>query len=145
MILDASALLDAVDSGRPERAAALRDVQARHPCRAPALLAWELGNVIHRKHPDAFGPPERREALLELLLEGVDIVPSDAGGRARGAALVAATGLTFYDAAYLALAIDAPRPVLVSQDRRLVAAARERGADAMGLEEAGRAAREGRL
>ena len=148
VVLDASALLDAADARRPDLAEALRDVQARHRCVAPGLLAWELGNVVHRKHPDAFGPPERRQALVELLLEGVETRPSSRDARGRCGDLVAQTGLTFYDAAYLDLGLageGAARAVLVTQDRRLLAAARERGGAAYSLEEAGRAAREGRL
>lgn len=143
IVLDASALLDGADASRPEAAETLRDLQARHPCRAPALLAWELGNVIHRKHPDVFGP--RRVELVEVLLDGVDLESSDEPSRARCATLVAETPLTFYDAAYLDLALSVPSGVLVSQDRRLVSVARERGASAYTLDEAARAMKAGEL
>lgn len=143
VVLDASALLDGVDARRPEWGEAVRDLQARHPCLAPALLAWELGNVIHRKHPDVFGPA--RAQLLEVLLEGVGLVEPDAASRRRCGELVAASGLTFYDAAYLDLAASEAGGVLVSQDRRLVAAARERGGAAYTLDEAARALKAGEL
>ena len=141
LVLDASALLDGVDASRPEWAETMRDLQARYACRAPALLAWELGNVVHRKHPDVFGP--KRVELVEVLLDGVDLVPSDAASRARCAELVASTGLTFYDAAYLDLAREGA--ALVSQDRRLVSVARERGGAAYTLDEAARALKSGEL
>lgn len=143
VVLDASALLDGVDRDHPEWAEAVRDLQARHPCRAPALLAWELGNVVHRKHPQTFGPD--RAGLVEVLLDGVDLVPSDAPARRRCGDLVAATGLTFYDASYLDLALAEPGGVLVSQDRRLVQAARDKGGRAYTLDEAARAMKAGEL
>ena len=143
LILDASALLDGVDASRPEWGETVRDLLARHPCAAPALLAWELGNVVHRKHPEVFGP--RRAETLETLLECVDLVPSGAEARRRCGDLVAATGLTFYDAAYLDLARSASEGGLVSQDRRLLAAAREQGVRAWSLDEAARALKSGEL
>ena len=143
VVLDASALLDGADAARPEWGVAVRDLQARHPCAAPALLAWELGNVVHRKHAKAFAP--RGVDLVEVLLEEVDLVPSDAASRRRCGDLVAATGLTFYDASYLDLALATPGAVLVSQDRRLVAAARERGGRAYLLDEAAHAMASGEL
>lgn len=143
VVLDASALLDGADARHPERGETVRDLQARFRCLAPALLAWEVGNVVHRKHPDAFGTtPAARAAFVETLLEGVDLVPSDGAARARCGALVAELGLTFYDAAYLELAM-ARGGVLVTQDRRLLQWARERGARAFDLEGAARAMKDG--
>lgn len=143
VVLDASALLDGADPRQPDRGETVRELMSRHRCMAPALLAWEIGNVVHRKHPDAFGPtPAARVAFVDTLLDGVELAPSDEAARGRCGVLVAESGLTFYDAAYLDLAM-ARGGVLVTQDRRLSAWARQRGARAYDLEGAARALKDG--
>jgi predicted nucleic acid-binding protein len=58
---------------------------------------------------------------------------------------VAATGLTFYDASYLDLALSGGEGVLVTQDWRLAQVAREKGGRAFTLDEAARAMKAGEL
>lgn len=127
LVLDASALLDAADADVEGADEALIGLRERAPAMAPSNLASELGNVIHRKRPRAFGAsPRERVERLELLLEGIALAPSDPGSRASSAALVASLGLTFYDAEYLELAARAPGTLLVTQDAGLLRAARLR-------------------
>lgn len=88
------------------------------PLLAPTLLPYELGNVLLREFKG-----ERRKwdpALTEILL-GVSLeLPSFAR------VFLAAEGLTFYDAAYLALAQERGA-TLVSYDRDLLARAAKAG------------------
>lgn len=102
-VIDASALLDAALVDRPEWAVAVDDAR-RAGLHAPSILASEVANVIHCKRPDEFGPtPDARCAAVELLLAQASLAASDGPHRAAAAA-IAAAGLSFYDAEYVALA-----------------------------------------
>ena len=117
--MDASALLASATADRPEWAVALADLNRRGPLRAPARLASEAGNVIHRKRPAGLGADRaERGLILERLLAPVDLVPTEAGLRRHAGELAEAHGLSFYDAEYLALA-KRDEAALVTQDGKL--------------------------
>lgn len=139
VVVDTSALIDSADVDHPAWTQALFRLQATHGIQAPALVASEAGNVVHRKHPGVFGDDTAERAdFLDLLLDGVVLVPvaADANARRRCAEIVQATGLTFYDAEFLELAERSDDGVLVSHDGPLLDAARDRlgGDRAMGLD-----------
>lgn len=122
VVLDASAVIDAASPG--PRFDLLTRLHERFAPAAPMLLAWELGNVAHGRNARAFGSDARnRSDAIELMLAGIELVPSDAASRAACGALSARHGLTFYDAAYLELASRDDESVLVAQDAKLLRAA----------------------
>lgn len=137
VVIDASAVIDAATVG--PRFDALTRLQERFATMAPALLAWELGNVVHGRKGAAFGAtPARRSKALELMLAGIDLAPSDEASRQACGKLAARHALTFYDASYLELVQREEGSVLVTQDQALLAAAvrtvgRERATDLDGI------------
>lgn len=121
LVLDASARIDTL--GHVDVAAHLF---AEYDVCAPTLLRWEVGNVVHGRNAAAFGDAKTRRAIVATLLKPVRLV--DQAGREDAIAdLLQKHGLTFYDAAYLQLALDEEAP-LVTQDRKL----REAAAKALG-------------
>lgn len=113
LVIDASALIDT--SGNPPLA---RHLVASYDLCAPTLIRWEIGNVVHGKAPARFGEPEKRRRLVHILLSPVRVV--DQGTRLEAIAdLVDRHGLTFYDAAYLQLALDEDAGLL-SEDKPLL-------------------------
>jgi predicted nucleic acid-binding protein len=127
-VLDASAVLDAATPG--PRFDLMTRLHERLGAEAPALLAWELGSVVHGRKGRVFGSGLRKRAdNLEMMLGGIDLVTTDEAGRRQAAALAARHGLTFYDASYLEVAARREGRCLVTQDAALlVAGARELGA-----------------
>ena len=85
---------------------------------APHLLRYELGNLLARKaRSDPSLLPDRRGKLLEVAFVGIQF--------ADAASIEAfAPPLSFYDAAYVALA-HSLKATLVSYDDRMLAAARK--------------------
>lgn len=127
VVVDTSALLDAADSTRPPWGEALTTLMGERGAVAPELLAYEAGNVVHRKHPRAFGETARERAVvLEVLLEGVERVPSTEDSRTRSARIAEETGLTFYDAAFVDLAEEREGSLLLTQDEKLAAVGKDR-------------------
>lgn len=125
IVIDTSALIDATDAAHPGWAFALTRLHATHPVRAPVLLASEAGNVVHRKHPEIFGPsPVERAAFLEAILDGIDLSPQDPEARARCGAISAALRISFYDAEFVELAQREEGALLVTHDGPLLEAAR---------------------
>lgn len=123
LVMDASTVIDTLQN--PPLA---QHLVAHHDLCAPALVRWEVGNVVHVKAPDAFGPSEQRKRIVALLLSPIRVV--DQAARLDAIAdLAESHGLTFYDAAYLQLAIDEGADLL-SQDKALLkAASKELGAE----------------
>ncbi|MBI2077125.1 MAG: type II toxin-antitoxin system VapC family toxin [Euryarchaeota archaeon] len=107
MIIDSSALLLAVgppDSHAGERLSAiLTRVMRVRGLAAPAVLPFEVGHVVHRKRRQHFGTSmAERQALVGRLVGPVEMVPMDADlARATGY-LSESSGISFYDASYLA-------------------------------------------
>lgn len=123
VIVDASAVIDAATPG--SRFEAFTAMQERFASRAPALLAWEVGNVVHGRKARSYGAtPARRNQALELMLAGFELVATDEEGRARCGKLAARHALTFYDASYLELAARNDVDLLLTQDAALLQAAR---------------------
>lgn len=140
MVVDTSAVVDAVDARFPDRGEAFRYLQGSFPTQAPPLLAAEAGNVVHAKHPDAFGDTaSERAAVVEELLAGIEIVETPRRSRERCGELVEEAGLTFYDAQFLELAERDDRSLLLTQDADLLDVAKDLLGDerATDLDEAG--------
>lgn len=120
VVVDTSALIDAADANRPAWGETVTRLMGERGAIAPELVAYEAGNVVHGKHPEAFGEtPQERAVILELLLEGVERIPSTEDVRTRCARLVDETDLTFYDAAFLDLAESTEGSLLLTQDETL--------------------------
>lgn len=140
LVMDASARIDTL--GHVDLAAHLF---AEYDVCAPTLMRWEVGNVVHGRNAAAFGDPKTRRAVVTTLLRPMRLV--DQAGREDAIAdLVQKHGLTFYDAAYLQLALD-EEAGLVTEDKKL----HEAAAKALGparvwtLENADRAVKDGVL
>lgn len=126
VVVDTSALLDAIDASHPEWSEAFAYLQGAYPFQAPRLIGSEAGNVVHAKHPDVFGSAVgERVRVLEDLLEGVEPVDPTPEARERCGEIVAETGLTYYDAEFLELAERTGDGLLLTQDAELLSAARE--------------------
>ena len=89
---------------------------------APTLLAYELGNILTRKSDLA--PDRIAEALDEVFQSRLVVAPPEPELLARGARLARQHDITFYDAAFVALAELLHCP-LVTADRRLARRTRE--------------------
>lgn len=122
-VIDASALLDAALRDRPEWAVAVDDAR-RRGLHGPSILASEVAHVVHKKRPQEFGATVAlRSAALELLLAQPVLAVSDAAHR-EAAAMIASTGLSFYDAEYAAVA-DRFGFALVTHDEDMARVARQ--------------------
>jgi predicted nucleic acid-binding protein len=127
LVLDASAAL-AILRGEPaagEVVARLRAALEAGPVRVPDLFWLEVVNVLVRR--DGWDPDAVVEAIQALDELGLDTAPVDRPLLLLGLDLMAALGLTAYDAAYLALA-EADDAALLTLDDRLSAAAGTRSA-----------------
>ncbi len=121
-IVDTSALIDGADADHPGWGMTVEELLATREVLAPTLLASEAGNVVHNKHPEAFGStPGERGEILETLLDGVDLRPGSATARTRCGELVADLDLTYYDAQFLELA-ERLEGLLLTQDQELLRA-----------------------
>lgn len=128
-VIDASALVLAVQrEERDARAALARKLLPRlleaHGLTAPALLAWELGQIVHRKRPTEWRDRAHRSRTLQLLLEDIELAPPDAAMLERTGHIAEAHDLSFHDAAYLELAAGAEDRFLLTEDERLLSAGR---------------------
>lgn len=88
---------------------------------APTLLGFEVGNVIAREVPE--GDPDEQALHLNDALRGVRLVEPDLE-----TVFLLADDLTFYDAAYVALA-KGQDASLVTYDEALVDAAGRHGVE----------------
>ncbi|MHB8585573.1 MAG: type II toxin-antitoxin system VapC family toxin [Thermoplasmatota archaeon] len=123
-VVDTSALVDTVQLGTDRWATAFEAVQSKYDILAPLRLVYEVGNIVHRKHPQAFGATlaERQAVLVDLLL-GIRIEPWDMSDVPRVGEITEKLGVTFYDATFIDLAHRAKNCVLLVQDQKLHAAA----------------------
>jgi len=80
----------------------------------PTLWVYEVGNVLCLKRP-----ADAAEALTALCDLGLSELPLSPGLIQRAVALSAGHGITFYDAAYLAVAMER-EPILLTADGRFV-------------------------
>lgn len=112
IVFDASARIETL--ARPELAGT---ILADHDACAPTLIRWEIGNVVHGKNASTFGDLAKRKQIVSTLLRPLRLVDQEGREDAIGY-IVSRTGLTFYDAAYLQLAIDEDARLL-TEDKRL--------------------------
>lgn len=128
-VLDASAAVYVIVEGQadprgPALRSALEALEMDHGIRAPSLVAYEVGQVVHVKDPDAYGADVRaRQDAVDTVLRGIERVPATADGTRRTGGLAERHGLSFYDAAYLELAARDGSGILITEDRRLKTAA----------------------
>src|SRR5437870_13903674 len=123
VVVDTSALLATFEGGASEE---MERLQARAALTAPAIMAFELGNVVHRKRRQLFGKNlADRQALVDALLLGVEIAPTVAEDLAEVGRIAEEDRLTFYDAAFLALAARTSA-TLLTEDAALAKAAASR-------------------
>lgn len=128
IVIDASATLLATSPlVVPEAAERWAELMRDHEAVAPALLAFEVGNVIHRKRPAEFGGSlDARLHAVGTALEGIALLPLEAGDVEAIARVCEEEQLSFYDAAYLELAERDDEALLVTDDDRLRRAATRR-------------------
>lgn len=88
--------------------------QDRRPL-APEVFTFEVGNVIAR----AQGKPERKAARFDAARGLVELVPLGDAALARAMGIAVDGKLSFYDAAYLALA-EQERATLWTEDREIL-------------------------
>jgi predicted nucleic acid-binding protein len=104
IVLDASVgiriLLEDQPGHADAREAFAAALERGHRIVAPALYQYEVGNVLSRAH----GKAERRAAMLDAAHAIVDVAHPAPQAFHRALAIAAEGKLTFYDAAYLALA-----------------------------------------
>lgn len=128
-----------------DAAIVLAHVQSERPTWAPALLAWELGNVFFGRNSERIGrsPSAREEAFKDTLL-GISLAPSDDQHLSRTTTLARRHRLSFYDAAYLEVAITR-QALLLTEDKALADAARAEGIVAYDIDGAARALAHGEI
>jgi predicted nucleic acid-binding protein len=98
------------------RALLERVERARAEVYAPALLLYEVGNILTRKSDlDDDGVAA---VLAGIAASSLIVAPPDRALLARAARLARAHGLSFYDASFVALAVALDCP-LVTADRTL--------------------------
>jgi predicted nucleic acid-binding protein len=131
VVIDASAAAPWLipDERTPVAAQLYMDVLANPGLfRAPALWLWETSNILLSALRRGRIPPAGMEAGMQLLAQcpiELDSLP-DAHRRAQTMRLSETHELTFYDAAYLELALRL-NSQLASGDRQLVKAAKSCG------------------
>lgn len=100
----------------------LRVVEARHiEVHVPALLLYEVGNILLLK--TRLGPTGLDDAIDHLETLPFVVAPPATPLLKRAARLGRELGLTFYDASFLALAVELDCPY-VTADRRVFERAR---------------------
>ncbi|HWG91124.1 MAG TPA: type II toxin-antitoxin system VapC family toxin [Candidatus Thermoplasmatota archaeon] len=121
LVLDASAGLRVALEDQPGHAAAVSCYQRalEHGSRiiVPELFLYEAGNVLGR----AAAPPDRQVSLLLASYETVEVVRPSLEALARAMRMVSERRLSFYDAAYLALA-EEKGGVLWTEDKEILRA-----------------------
>lgn len=126
MVLDASALLELVrrmEDDAQHLSGALLELHGLFRVVAPDILGYELANVLSSERHLEVDDDTVRDRLLRLLLADVRLVGLDLEDVRRILHIARQEGLSAYDAAYLELASRDDRTPLVTEDRRLLAAA----------------------
>lgn len=124
IVSDASVALKWFHSDGEEEVPEARALVAAHQARTVALLvldltAYEVGNALMRGRAKASA--EQVATVLEALGEICPSVRPDAGEIRRASQLAERHGLTFYDAAYAAVA-ESREATLATLDQALLAA-----------------------
>ncbi|MBI1237089.1 MAG: PIN domain-containing protein [Alphaproteobacteria bacterium] len=97
---------------------------------APHIFVWEVGNLLVRQSRRGLPLPDARQFLDDLCIGYVESYPPHAVLNLTDEA--AATGLSLFDVAYLALAAELDAP-LASRDGALIAAAAGLGLECLDL------------
>jgi predicted nucleic acid-binding protein len=126
-VVDASALILLAQSAAADPRAelahrALPALHESHGLGAPAMLAWELAQVVHRKRADEWATTGDRQRVVQLLLEGIVLVAPEPQRLARAGRIAEELGLSVYDASYLEMA-ESDGATLLTEDARLARAA----------------------
>jgi predicted nucleic acid-binding protein len=112
--------VDTVQVGNESWSHAFAHVQGKYDVIAPLRVVYEVGNIVHRKHPDVFGKSlEDRQQVVAEILQGVKIAAWEKESIARVGAITETHGVTYYDATFLDLALTTQNGVLVVQDGKL--------------------------
>ena len=132
MVIDASAALPwFLPSQATTSALELLERRTQMIFVAPWYFGIELRSVLLRSANRGLISVADADAAIRSGLSVVRLEPPEAPHRLDEVATLArATGLRFYDALYLALAVDRQLP-LASRDERLLDAARRAGVDAL--------------
>lgn len=129
LVVDTSVLIKwfkSEDEDLADEALALRERvdRAGADVYAPALLLYEIGNILTRKTDlDEDGVVA---VLVAISGSRLIVAPPDPALLARSARVARAHGLSFYDAAFVALAVALDCP-MVTADRRLADRTRRLG------------------
>ncbi len=121
IVVDSSVLIKWFKSRNEDllgEARALLDEIERHPLEVhvPALLLYEVGNILLLK--TQLGPAALDDALARLEALPFSVAPPATPLLKRAARLGRELDLTFYDASFLALAVELDCP-FITADRRL--------------------------
>jgi predicted nucleic acid-binding protein len=86
---------------------------------APAVLRWELGNVLRLKGvvPGLLTPDEVLQALQDLPLLGVQVREDDEASTLAAARLSLTRSVSLFDAAFVVLALRTGLPLLTADAR----------------------------
>jgi predicted nucleic acid-binding protein len=128
-VWDASvAVLAAMDERHDPRSATARRVRSLvhgyYGLVAPALMAWEVGNVVHIKLAKRFGrSAEARSNLVDAMLDDIQFARTTPPSWRATARIAERCGLSFYDAAYVEVAARDDVSFVVTEDLRLARAA----------------------
>lgn len=148
LVVDTSALIDGAEIEQTTWREAFTYLSGAYEVQAPGLITLEVGNIVHHKHPEVFGVDQGdRSKVRGILLSGIQTAPTSEKGLDRCGRLAEEAELTFYDARFLELAMRREETILLTHDRGLREAGRERlGSDrCLTLDEAARAIAEGEL
>jgi predicted nucleic acid-binding protein len=129
LVVDSSALCAlCFEDERSEHSTALLDALEGGEIWAPALVLWEVGNVLlMAERRRRISQAERVQALRLMNDLGLNLdPPSSVVVWNAVVALAEQTGLTSYDAAYLELALRLETP-LASRDQQLIEQAQRLG------------------
>lgn len=128
LVVDASvAILTAQRAEADPRAGVAREVlplaAERWVLAAPALLKWEVANVVHRQRRGEWPDAKTRALVVRHVLDGLAFDDPDLAAVERAGALVERLGITAYDAAYVELAARDEDSLFLTEDDALRAAA----------------------
>jgi predicted nucleic acid-binding protein len=122
LILDASAVLVALPDEPDHDMAEELLVRLRGHCElvAPAMILFEVGHAIHRKHQRRAGANfEERTQFMSDMVESLRLASPLEVRIRRAGELSERFALSFYDAVYLDMAENNPDGLLITQDGKL--------------------------
>jgi predicted nucleic acid-binding protein len=128
VVIDASAIVPLAlsDEDRSYAETVLRYIAKAGNCFAPPIFMDELQNVLLYAERQNRIEQQVSDRFITRVLEELPIEPGDAPDRVAVMALARRTGLSFYDATYLALARRMNAPI-ATLDKKLSKAAAQEG------------------